>query len=191
MRTEQTSHMQTATNPLTKLAAQIDALVGRIGRTIAWVGLGIVLVQFFVVVLRYVYGVNALWAQELVVYGHGFVIMLGAAYTLQVDGHVRVDIYYREMPQRSKRTVNFWGALMLLLPMALIVIYQSFGYVISSWEVFEGSPEAAGLRGVYILKTTLLVFGVLMTLGAIALAIRSRANQPARAPVPKPESQPE
>ncbi|MGB5818348.1 MAG: TRAP transporter small permease subunit [Saonia sp.] len=155
------------------LADTIDALNTRLGRTLSWLTLGIVLVQFMVVLMRYVFGIGDIAAQELITYMHGFLFMLAAGYTLAVDGHVRVDVFYRTAPPRTKAWVNLLGSICLLLPMCVTVWMVSWSYVYRSWIIFEGSRESSGIQGVFLLKTAILAFAVLLGLQGISLALRS------------------
>jgi TRAP-type mannitol/chloroaromatic compound transport system permease small subunit len=143
------------------------------GRYVAWLTAGMVLVTFVVVVLRYVFDMGWIAMQESVTYMHGLVFMLGAAYTLRHDGHVRVDIFYRKMSPRGRALVNLLGTLLLLGPMMIYILSDSWQYVTSSWDVMEGSREAGGLPGVYLLKTLLLIMPVLLLLQGVADALRS------------------
>ncbi len=93
-----------------KIAHSIDTLNDAIGRYASWCAIALVLLQFLVVVLRYVFGVGVIMMQEGVVYLHATLFMLGAAYTLKYDGHVRVDVFYREAKPRTKALVNLFGS---------------------------------------------------------------------------------
>ena len=95
------------------------------GRFIAWLTLFIVLITFIVVVLRYVFDYGSIAMQESVTYLHAFVFMLGAAYTLKHDGHVRVDIFYRKMSARKKAWVDLLGTFLLLYPVCLFILFSS------------------------------------------------------------------
>lgn len=132
-----------------------------------------VLITFLVVVLRYGFDIGWIAMQESVTYMHGLVFMLGAAYTLRHNGHVRVDIFYRKMSPRGRGMVNLFGTLLLMMPMAIYIMTDSWAYVSASWDVMEGSREAGGLPGVYLLKTLLLVMPVLLVLQGVAEALRS------------------
>src|SRR5690349_5708846 len=99
-----------------RVADAIDALIAAIGRAVAWLALAIVLVQFAVVLLRYAFGIGSIWLSESVIYGHGIMFMLAAAWTLQVGGHVRVDIFYADASPRTKALVDLLGSLLLVLP---------------------------------------------------------------------------
>lgn len=99
--------------------------------------------------------------------------MLAAAYTLKTDGHVRVDIFYRPASERTKAIVNLIGSALFLLPMCALIFYYSYPYVIESWRILEGSPEASGIKGRYLQKTAILYFAVLMALQGLAMIARS------------------
>lgn len=124
------------------------------------------------VLLRYFLGVGSVGLQELSLYFHGTVIMLGAGYTLLHDGHVRVDIFYREWSARRRAWVDLLGTLLLLMPFAIFVVASSWSYVASAWSLLEGSPEAGGLPGVFLLKTMIPLMGVLL---GVAGGMRGRS----------------
>ena len=99
--------------------------------------------------------------------------MLAAAWTLQENGHVRVDVFYSDAPPRTKALVDLLGALLLLLPFMAVIIWFALPYVARSWMVFERSRESSGLPFVYLLKTLIPLFALLMALQGIAQAIRA------------------
>jgi len=158
---------------LAALVERIDALNERVGRAVAWVTLTMALVAFVVVILRYVFALGWVWMQEVYVWLHGVVFMVGAGYTLLHDGHVRVDIVYRPANARFKAWVDLFGSLLLLLPTIAVIAYVSWPYVVDSWLRLEESREAGGLPGLFLLKSVLLIFCVLMGLQGLALAGRS------------------
>lgn len=155
------------------LADLIDRVNKSVGRTVMWFALFIVLIQFVVVVMRYVFGVGSIFAQESITYLHGFLFMMAAAYTLLTDGHVRVDIFYRDARPRKKAVVNLLGAFVLMIPVCVLIFWTSFPYVMASWAVLEGSPETSGIQARYLHKTAILAFAVMMALQGISMAIRS------------------
>ncbi len=159
--------------PLQRLVARIDGFSEFTGRSIAWLTLGMVLLQFLVVVLRYGFNQGSIATQESITYLHALVFMLGAAYTLKREGHVRVDIFYRKMRDRSRAWVDLLGTLLLLMPTFVFLVIISWNTVLNSWARMEGSPEAGGLPLVYLLKTILLVMPLLMLLQGVALAARN------------------
>lgn len=151
----------------------VDRINEIVGRVIAWLTLLMVLTTFFVAAMRYGFAWGRVWIQESYVWIHGIVFMLGAGYTLLHDGHVRVDIFYRPADARFKAWVDLFGTLFLLLPVILMVFWVSWPYVLESWVKVEASREAGGLEGLFLLKTVILGFCVLMAAQGLALAGRS------------------
>ena len=151
----------------------VDRLNDAVGRGAAWLTLAMVLITVTVVVLRYVYAIGWVWMQESYVWLHGIVFMIGAGYTLLHDGHVRIDIIYRPAGRRYKAWIDILGSLLLLLPMVVLVFLMSVDYVAASWARLEVSREAGGLPGLFLLKTVIPVFCLLLGLQGLALAARS------------------
>jgi TRAP-type mannitol/chloroaromatic compound transport system permease small subunit len=158
---------------LDRLAQRIDRLSAAVGRAVMWCLLFMLLAKFAVVLMRYVLGVGSVWMQESILYAHAALFMLAAAWTLSVDGHVRVDIFYADASPRAKAFVDLAGALALLLPFTLALVVLSVPYVARSWTIFEGSRETSGLPAVFLLKTLIPLFAVLLGLQGIAQAIRA------------------
>jgi TRAP-type mannitol/chloroaromatic compound transport system permease small subunit len=157
------------------LADTIDWLNTRIGRAAAWLCLAVVVIQFAVVVLRYLFGIGSIRLQESIIYSHAAMFLLAAAWTLKNEGHVRVDIFYASARPRRKAMVDLCGALVLLIPFATAILYFSWAYVARSWGIMEGSREASGLPLVFVLKTLIPVFGVTLILQGVTQAIRAFA----------------
>ena len=146
----------------------LERLSEHTGRLFAWMLLLMVLVTFLVVVLRYAFNIGWIAMQESITYLHAMAFMMGAAYTLKHDGHVRVDIFYRKWGRRRRAWVDFLGGLLLLMPVCIFIAWSSWAYVLSSWSYLEGSPEAGGLPGVFLLKTFMLIMPVLLILQGLA-----------------------
>src|SRR3954469_2505224 len=157
----------------TTLAERIDRLNTVIGRAASWCALAIVLIGFAVVLLRYVLGLGSIWLQESILYAHAALFLLAAAWTLKENGHVRVDVFYASASPRVKAWVDLLGALLLLLPFCIAIIWFSWSYVVRSWVVLERSRETSGLPLVFALKTLIPLFAVLLALQGIAMAIRA------------------
>jgi TRAP-type mannitol/chloroaromatic compound transport system permease small subunit len=161
---------------LTRLADGIDRLTRIIGRAAAWLALAVVVLQFALVVARYVFALGSIWLSETVIYLHAALFMLAAAWTLQAGGHVRVDIFYAHAHARTRAWVDLAGALLLLLPFMLVLLWLSVPYVARSWAILERSQESSGLPIVYILKTVIPVFAMLMALQGVSQAVRALAS---------------
>ena len=145
------------------------------GQLASWLTLFMVLVTFVVVVLRYVFDAGAVWLQESVVWMHAVVFMLGAAYTLQQDEHVRVDIFYRNMRESRRAWVDLLGAVFFLLPVSLFLAYTAWDFVAVSWQLRESSREPGGLPYplVPLLKSLLLLMPLALTLQGISMLLAS------------------
>lgn len=160
-------------NALVGIVHLIDRANDLIGRGVAWLTLAMVLITFAVVILRYVFSVGFVWMQESYVWLHGVVFMVGAGYTLLHEGHVRVDIFYRDGSPRFKAGINLFGSLALLLPVTIMIWFVAWPYVLASWGRFEESREADGLPGLFVLKSVILVFCAALGLQGVSLALRS------------------
>lgn len=156
-------------------AGRIDRLTGTVGRAVAWLALVVVVLQFVLVVARYALDLGSIWLTETVIYAHATLIMLAAAWTLAAGGHVRVDVFYAEASARTKAKIDLAGALLLLLPFALVLIWLAVPYAARSWAILERSQESSGLPLVFLLKTLIPVFAALMALQGVAQAIRAWA----------------
>lgn len=160
---------------LLAVARAIDALNERIGRAVSWLTLFMVLVQFIVVVMRYVFGIGSIFMQESIVYMHAIVFLAAAGYTLLHDGHVRVDIFYGSAGPRRKAQINILGVLVFLWPVCILTLNVSERFITSSWAVFEGSPEGSGIPAVFLLKSVIWVFAALLMLQGFSLVVKSLA----------------
>jgi TRAP-type mannitol/chloroaromatic compound transport system permease small subunit len=136
-----------------------------------------VLVTCVVVVLRYVFDTGFIWLQESVTWMHAVVFMMGAAYTLQRDEHVRVDVFYRELDARRKAIIDIAGVVIFLLPLCVFLGWVAWDFVAASWKIREASRESGGLPYpmVPLLKSVLVLMPVTLGLQGIALLLRSAA----------------
>ena len=156
-----------------KLAAIIDRLTAVIGRAAAWLCLVVVVLQFALVVARYLFAAGSIWLTETVLYAHAALFLLAAAWTLQAGGHVRVDIFYAQARTRTKAIIDLLGALLLLLPFMLVLLVLSWPYAARSWAILERSQEVSGLPFVYLLKSLIPIFAALLALQGVSQAIRA------------------
>lgn len=150
----------------------VDWLNEWIGRFMAWLTLGCVMTCFLVVVLRYGFSIGFPWMQELYVWQHAAVFMIGAGYTLLHGGHVSVDIAYSRFKAKTKAWVDIAGTLLFLLPWMAILAWTSSQFVLSSWSIREPSSQADGMPALYLLKTVIWVFCAVVTLQGLSLVAR-------------------
>ena len=144
-----------------------------IGEYISWFIIFMVLIQLTIVMARYIFGVCFLKLQELLIYLHGLSFTLAAGYTLLSDEHVRVDLIYRVSSNKYKSFINILGSFFFLIPFCLITYSTSFPYVERSWKILEGSQETSGLNAVFLLKTALIIFPLLLLIQAISIIYRN------------------
>ncbi len=156
-----------------KILTSIESFIDWSGRTVSWLSLFLVLITFIVVVLRYVFDTGSIALQEITTYLHASVFLIGMAYTMQQNAHVRVDIFYARFSRQTKAWVDLFGVLFFLLPFMLFISWISWVYIANSWSVFEGSREAGGLPGVFLLKSLILVMTFLLSLQAFTQIARN------------------
>jgi TRAP-type mannitol/chloroaromatic compound transport system permease small subunit len=150
----------------------ICALNGFLGRVFSWFSLGIVVICFTVVVMRYVLHTGSVPLQDLYVWLNGMMFMGIAGYTLLREGHVRVDVFYRPAPVRTKAQIDMLGAVVFVVPFLWTIVAWGLPYVQRSWALKESSPNFGGMPGLFVLKSFLLVFVVVVGLQALALFLR-------------------
>lgn len=152
-----------------------DKISSTTGKVAAWLTLFMVIVTFVVVVMRYVFDAGLIWLQESVIWMHAVVFMMGAAYTLQQEDHVRVDVFYRKMSARRRAWVDLLGVILFLLPLCVFLGWKSLDFVAVSWSLHESSRESGGLPYPLIpmLKSVLLLMPIGVALQGGSLLLRS------------------
>jgi len=156
----------------------LDRFSASLGKATSWLTLLMVLVTFAVVVMRYVFDLGFIWLQESVVWMHACVFMVGAAYTLQQEEHVRVDIFYRAMTQERRAWVDLTGVIVFLLPLCAFLCWAAIDFVLVSWRLHEASRESGGLPYplIPLLKSILIVMPITLGLQGLSLLFRSIAT---------------
>ena len=155
------------------LITLLDDISYQIGEAAKWTLPLLVLTTAFSVFALSIFGLSWTKLSESAAYFHAAAIMLGAAATLLAGQHVRVDIFHSRMSAHSRSLVDFAGFYALLLPVCLIIIWNSQSFVNFSWRIFEGSNESDGIKGIFLLKTLVPVFGVLMISQGLSIALRA------------------
>jgi len=158
---------------LRKIVQLIDAFTEFSGRVLAWLVLAMAILTSLIVVLRYGFNTGSILAQELVIYMHGCLFMLGAAYALKKGAHVRVDIFYRDFKPRGQAWVNSLGGIIFLLPLCIFIAFVSWNYVADAWAIRESSPEPGGIPAVFLLKSLLPLMALNLFLQGLAETLRA------------------
>ena len=160
-------------NVLVSISRGLDNISEWVGRGVSWVTLGLVLVVFVDVVMRYLLQTSFVFTQELEWHLFGFIFLIGAAYTLRHDGHVRVDIIYQRLSTRGKAWINLIGVLFFMLPGCLMVVITSYKFTYNSWSILEGSPDPGGIPFRFLIKGCITVGFAMLILQGISLGIHS------------------
>ena len=148
------------------------------GKLVAWLTIIMVVVTCIIVVMRYVFDAGLIWLQESVIWMHATVFMVGAAYTLLHEDHVRIDVFYREMSERRRALIDLIGVVVFLLPFCGLLGFTSYEFAAVSWSMHEASRESGGLPFPFvpILKSVLVVMPIAVGLQGISLLLRSVAT---------------
>jgi len=154
--------VKTPVQSVTTDFSSLRNFIARCGKSIAWLTVVMVLLTFTIVVLRYGFSLGWIWLQESLTYLHVAVFTIVSAWTLQQDGHVRVDIFYAEMTEKNRALVNLFGTILFLVPFCVFVLVVAWPYVANSWKLLESSREAGGLPLVFVLKSLIMVLPALL-----------------------------
>ena len=156
-----------------RISKYLDSFSEITGKICSWFVALMVLVTCLVVIMRYGLDMGSVFLQDVVLYLHGGLFLLGAAFALKRGAHVRVDIFYRNFSTSKKALVDLLGNLIFLQPICWTILLYSWGYVEFSWRIMEVSPEPDGLPFVYVQKSLLIVVAVLLALQSISEILKS------------------
>lgn len=158
-------------NLISFISSKIDLTVKFIGHTVSWLALIMTVITLLIVILRYVFNIGSIWMQESLVWMHSAIFLMGAAYTLKSDEHVRVDIFYRSFSPKQKSWVNIIGAVFFALPVCIFLLMVAGDFVSSAWSVKEISRDAGGLPypAIPLLKSLLLIMPLLIIFQTISI----------------------
>jgi TRAP-type mannitol/chloroaromatic compound transport system permease small subunit len=137
---------------LERIVCFIDGLSDKIGRLVGWLTTLMVLVVFYDTVMRYAFNKGNVALQELEWHLFAIIFLIGAAYTLKEGGHVRVDIIFVNLSEKTKAWIDLLGVFIFLIPFCVAVIVSTQGFILNSWAVKEISPDPGGLPARYLLK---------------------------------------
>jgi TRAP-type mannitol/chloroaromatic compound transport system permease small subunit len=150
----------------------IERCVDVLGECTSWLALVIVVLMAVNVLLRYLFSVGSVWAQELEWHLLSPLILFGMSYAMRHGEHVRVDIVYARFPERAKVVVDLVSAL-LCIALCILVIWFSLRYVQQAYVIDEGSPDPGGLPHRYLLKALIPIGFAVLLLQSIAVALGS------------------
>lgn len=155
------------------LIVRLDSINRNVGLVVRWAAILMVLIQFAIVLFRYVFGFSSIAVNESVLYLHSTLFMLGAGYTLLIDDHVRVDIFYAKSDLRRKAAIDILGHLFLLIPSMLVLAYWSWPSVANSWKILEGPISVGGIPASFLLKSLIPAFCALLIIQSVSCLLAS------------------
>jgi len=148
--------------------------MNKLGNILAVLVLLMIGLSFSSVIIHLIFSLVLISIQELIIYLHSTVFMLGIVYAFHHDKHVRIDIFYQNHNANKKKKINLVGSMVLLIPFFIFIVYVSYGYVYSSWSKLEGSPESGGLPLVFVLKSLILILPLSMISYALFKIMRNK-----------------
>jgi TRAP-type mannitol/chloroaromatic compound transport system permease small subunit len=167
-------------NPLAPMLGAVDSISEAAGRFAAVLAVVLVGLVFALVLARYGLGIGSVAAQEAVLWLHGSIFLLGLAYALRHEAHVRVDVFSQRWSAGTRAWVEFGAGVVLLLPFCVFIVVISWDYVGASWAAREGSRDPGGLPGWYLLKALLPLSAALLALQGLAETLRALQRALAR-----------
>lgn len=167
----------TLTQRLKQLANGIDRFNEAVGRALSWLVLALTLLVAYDVTMRYFFQSGSIAIQELEWHLFSLIFLLGAAYTLKHDAHVRLDLFYKSrfMDARRRAWVNLAGSLLFLIPFCVLVAVSAWPFVSQAYLFAEGSPDPGGLPFRWILKAAIPLGFLLLVAQGLAEALKNLA----------------
>ena len=151
----------------------IEKITTWVGKASSWVSVFLVVIICVDVLLRYCFSNTKSWIIELEWHLFALIFLLGGAYALRKDQHVRVDVWYTKQSTRTQAWVNLFGTIIFLIPWCLVIIYTSYNYAENAWAIGESSPDPGGLPARYIIKFVITIGFCLLLLQAFSLIATS------------------
>lgn len=149
----------------------IDKINKWLGNAVAWLVVLMVLGTLYNVVARYFFSSYSIILGELVSIMNAMVFLLASPLLLYLDKHVRVDVFYSQLSVKKQAAVDLFGTLFFLLPLCGFVLFYSWHYVLSSWQILEESSQTGGLPGLFLVKSLIIMVAVLLFFQGISLLV--------------------
>jgi len=157
---------------MTRLLHFIDSLSAGMGKAFAWTILILTLSTCYEVFVRYVLNSPTVWAFDMSVQMYGALFMMGGAYALSQDAHVRGDVVYRLMPPKVQASIDLTLYILFLAPGALALLIYGFSFAADSWFYKEVSWSSPSRIQIYFFKTLIPISGLLVLLQGFAESVR-------------------
>ena len=158
---------------MNQITRSLDFFSEMTGRFCSWFVALMTLITCLVVVMRYGLDLGSVLLQDVVLYFHGALFLLGSSFALKRNAHVRVDIFYREFSEKKKAFIDLVGHCLFLQPVCWVIFLFSWGFVEFSWRIMEVSAEPDGLPFVYLQKSLLIALCLFMALQSFSEILKS------------------
>ena len=158
---------------MNQITRSLDFFSEMTGRFCSWFVALMTLITCLVVVMRYGLDLGSVLLQDVVLYFHGALFLLGSSFALKRNAHVRVDIFYREFSEKKKAFVDLVGHCLFLQPVCWVIFLFSWGFVELSWRIMEVSAEPDGLPFVYLQKSLLIALCLFMALQSFSEILKN------------------
>ena len=139
---------------------KIDEIINIIGKLSGLLIFVLIFLIFTSVILRYFFSIGFTWLQDLYIWTHAIIILLGISYTLKQNEHVRIDLIYRNASVKYKKIINLFGLIFFGLPFCYIILNNGLSYFLRSYQLNETSKEIGGLSNLFILKFFIFFMGI-------------------------------
>ena len=148
---------KSALHLLNQLSVRLEQVSERTGMLVSWLVLAMVLLVSYDVAMRYFFQSGSVALQEMEWHLFSLIFLIGAAYTLKHDDHVRLDLFYKSkfMDDRRRAWIDLFGSIFLLIPFCILIILSAWPFVYQSYIHLEGSPDPGGLPYRWILKASI------------------------------------
>ena len=150
----------------------VDRISTWVGKASAWLIIGLMLLVCAEVFKRYMLNMPTAWIFDASNILYGSLFMLGGAYTLAQNAHVRGDFLYSSMRPRTQATLDIILYLVFFVPGILALVYAGYDYAALSWRINEHSTTTADGPPIYHFKTVIPIAGALVLLQGFAEIVR-------------------
>lgn len=161
--------------PHTRLSDAIDRFIVGVASVVNWVWVILILLIVVNVALRYLFGTNFIAMEEAQWHLYAIGFMIGIGFTLQQDGHVRVDVVAEHFPRRRRAWIELLGLSLIVLPLCVIILFQAWPFVTRAYELNEVSAAPGGLPYRWGIKAVILIAFVYLGLAAFSRLLRVSA----------------
>jgi TRAP-type mannitol/chloroaromatic compound transport system permease small subunit len=150
----------------------IDRINEWTAKAAAWLIPLLILELVYDTAARYVFNAPTEWSYDVSYMLYGVIFMLGAAYTLHIDRHVRIETIYAKLSPRAKALIDAVGYVIFFFPVMIALIYYGGMFALKSWKLLEAGGDSMWQPPIYPFKTVLPVAALLLTLQGLAEFIR-------------------